>query len=337
MIMSSICKCSAWFAIALLLEASNIVPSIAFSTPQNGAATSSLFRTTPSGPRTHESAQAAGLKYVATSTEDGLAEHSSSSASITEQEEDDASEVEDSKNHLGAWIPVGSAKALTGIGPQRIRVMGLDLVVWHKPVDENETKKAKRKLPWKKSQMEGAATEWSILADVCPHRLAPLSQGRVDPETGCIECPYHGWQFDGDGTLTSLPQMEKGRKIESVIGRGGNADNIPVHLCGDLIFAFLPTALHGESFPRSLVPEDMYPYLADDTKSGRIYFSRELPYSADFAVENLMDPSHIPFAHNKLQSVRDDGSPINMKLVAFNFTHIEFSFKYQLRGKKRLY
>ena len=26
--------------------------------------------------------------------------------------------------------------------------------------------------------------------DLCPHRLAPLSQGRVDPLTGCIECPY---------------------------------------------------------------------------------------------------------------------------------------------------
>ena len=328
--MNFIRKNRAWFALFVLLLELNIVPSIAFMIPQQRAATSSLFRT-PSTPRIHQSAQASGQKYVAT-TVDGVANQGSSS--ITDPEDD--ATIEDHKNQLGAWIPVGSAKALTGIGPQRIRVMGLDLVVWHKPVDEKETKKANRKLPWNKSQIEGTATEWSILADVCPHRLAPLSQGRVDPETGCIECPYHGWQFDGDGTLTSLPQMEKGRKIESVIGRGGNADNIPVHLCGDLIFAFLPTSLHGESFPRSLMPEDMYPYLADDTKSGRMYFSRELPYSADFAVENLMDPSHIPFAHNKLQSVRDDGSPINMKLVAFNFTHIEFSFEDQSRGKKRV-
>lgn len=33
---------------------------------------------------------------------------------------------------------------------------------------------------------------WSAMLDQCPHRLAPLSEGRVDEE-GQIECPYHGW------------------------------------------------------------------------------------------------------------------------------------------------
>ena len=47
---------------------------------------------------------------------------------------------------IGAWIPIASASALTGLGPQRIEVMGLELVVW----ESN---------------------------DACPHRLAPLSQG----------------------------------------------------------------------------------------------------------------------------------------------------------------
>jgi phenylpropionate dioxygenase-like ring-hydroxylating dioxygenase large terminal subunit len=31
-----------------------------------------------------------------------------------------------------------------------------------------------------------------------------LSQGRVDPQTGCIECPYHGWQFNSTGTYKCI-------------------------------------------------------------------------------------------------------------------------------------
>jgi pheophorbide a oxygenase len=43
--------------------------------------------------------------------------------------------------------------------------------------------------------------------DACPHRLAPLSEGRID-EQGQIECPYHGWTFRGsDGECTRIPQM----------------------------------------------------------------------------------------------------------------------------------
>lgn len=43
------------------------------------------------------------------------------------------------------------------------------------------------------------------LRDVCPHRLAPLSQGRVRPD-GRLACPYHGWHFDRDGRGVSPSQ-----------------------------------------------------------------------------------------------------------------------------------
>jgi nitrite reductase/ring-hydroxylating ferredoxin subunit len=43
----------------------------------------------------------------------------------------------------------------------------------------------------------------SALLDVCPHRQAPFSQGRVCGEH--IECPYHGWTFDADGVCRTIP------------------------------------------------------------------------------------------------------------------------------------
>ena len=143
---------------------------------------------------------------------------------------------DDGGPHLGAWMPLGSASALTGLTPVQIRVCGVDIAVWHKPLPKD----AKRNT---------AATEWSALVDACPHRLAPLSQGRVDPNSGCIECPYHGWSFDTDGTLMSIPQLDEGRTIKAATGNSGGATSLPVHAAGDLLFVFLPTDVTGESWP----------------------------------------------------------------------------------------
>lgn len=51
----------------------------------------------------------------------------------------------------------------------------------------------------------------------------------------------------------------------------------------------------------TLLPEHHYPYLQDKIDSGATYYSRDLPYSLDFLLENFMDPAHIPFAHHSLQ------------------------------------
>ena len=58
---------------------------------------------------------------------------------------------------------------------------------------------------------------------------------------------------------------------------------------------------------------------------------RELPYDYYILLENFFDPSHIPFAHHKLQSERSAGSPINStitetkKSIRVDFS--DFSYK----------
>lgn len=49
------------------------------------------------------------------------------------------------------------------------------------------------------------AGQAACLTDRCPHRNMPLSQGRVC--AGVVECPYHGWRFDGAGKLADLPSL----------------------------------------------------------------------------------------------------------------------------------
>ena len=48
------------------------------------------------------------------------------------------------------------------------------------------------------------------LRDVCPHRAAPLSAGRVCRVGGApaLECPYHAWAFRAsDGVCVSAPAL----------------------------------------------------------------------------------------------------------------------------------
>jgi phenylpropionate dioxygenase-like ring-hydroxylating dioxygenase large terminal subunit len=46
--------------------------------------------------------------------------------------------------------------------------------------------------------------EAACLSNVCPHRGASLADGKTDGN-GSLACPYHGWQFNGQGQCTLIP------------------------------------------------------------------------------------------------------------------------------------
>mmetsp|Transcript_36903 Transcript_36903/g.67522 ORF Transcript_36903/g.67522 Transcript_36903/m.67522 type:complete len:546 (-) Transcript_36903:302-1939(-) len=211
---------------------------------------------------------------------------------------------------IGAWMPVASITSLAGLGPTRVVLLGTQLVVWQ--ADEKDS------------------NSWSVLPDICTHRLAPLSQGRVDPVTNCLECPYHGWQFEQSGACSKIPQLEPCKGIPSV----ANSEAYPVRITGDVLWCFFDQqdGLCGaEALPFSFFPEARFPVLNTAANT----YTRELPYSFDFLVENFMDPSHIPFAHHGLQGTREDGGPTPMSVLVSNDTHIEVAYEDVVRGKPR--
>ena len=207
----------------------------------------------------------------------------SSPSSVVDSEETKTTASKDD-DAVGAWLPVGTVSGLDGLGPVKMEIAGRDYVVWN---DEPSNVKRKKK-------DISSNKVWSVMEDVCPHKLAPLSQGRVS-ENGCLECPYHGWQFESDGKLTCIPQLDEGSSVEALASKA-HAKSLPVHVVGDAIFAFFPSNVHGEVWPQSKLPEDFCPALLESVNS--TWFMRELPYSVDFLLENFMDPAHIPFAHH---------------------------------------
>jgi phenylpropionate dioxygenase-like ring-hydroxylating dioxygenase large terminal subunit len=49
------------------------------------------------------------------------------------------------------------------------------------------------------------------LSNTCTHRGGSLGDGKVKGD--CVQCPYHGWQFDGDGRCTKIPSLGPNAKI----------------------------------------------------------------------------------------------------------------------------
>eukprot|EP00775_Hariotina_reticulata_P009176 gene9176-9342_t len=95
-------------------------------------------------------------------------------------------------NWYKQWYPVAIVDQLDPAVPNPVQLLGMDLVLWR---DKTQ--------------------QWRAFKDCCPHRLAPLSEGRIDDRTGNLFCNYHGWQFDSTGSCANIPQLPAGAKAPS--------------------------------------------------------------------------------------------------------------------------
>ncbi|KAI3450898.1 hypothetical protein Pfo_007563 [Paulownia fortunei] len=196
------------------------------------------------------------------------------------------------------WYPVVPICDLNKRRPHGKKVMGMDIVIWW---DRNEN-------------------EWKVFDDSCPHRLAPLSEGRID-QWGRLQCVYHGWCFGGSGDCKFIPQAPR--------------DGPPVHTSKKACVAVYPSCVQNgilwfwpNSDPQY---KDIYskkkphyiPEL-DDPSYTNLMISRDIPYGYEILIENLMDPAHVPYAHygimrmaktpESLKADREGGRPLEISI-----------------------
>ncbi|XP_074292640.1 protochlorophyllide-dependent translocon component 52, chloroplastic-like [Silene latifolia] len=180
--------------------------------------------------------------------------------------------VEDEKfDWYSEWYAVAPVCDLDKKVPHGMTIMGMELVVWW---DSNEE-------------------QWRVFEDSCPHRLAPLSEGRID-KWGRLQCVYHGWCFNGSGSCKLIPQAP--------------LDASPVHTSKKACVASYPCTVQNDilwvwpnSDPkyRDIATKKQPPYIPelDDPNYTRSMGIRDLPYGYEVLVENIMDPAHVHYAH----------------------------------------
>jgi phenylpropionate dioxygenase-like ring-hydroxylating dioxygenase large terminal subunit len=129
-----------------------------------------------------------------------------------------------------------------------------------------------------------------MLADRCPHRGAPLSQGQHLGDR--IACKYHGVQVDGTGTVTSVPGMPgcnlEGKKLVT---------SLPVQEVAGAILAWFGT--DPEVPPEPLALPD--PLVDEGVSAFLCYAEWQAPWR--FTLENLLDPMHGAFLHRESHSM----------------------------------
>jgi nitrite reductase/ring-hydroxylating ferredoxin subunit len=127
--------------------------------------------------------------------------------------------------------------------------------------------------------------------DVCPHRAAALSEGRV--RDGTLQCLYHGWQFSGkeNGACTRIPQLES----KALIPKRACLDMKTCRVDEGLVWVWFGDSLPTKDPPRTGVLD-----AEGKAKGWNVYdFMIDLPYDHSYLVENLLDPAHIAISHDR--------------------------------------
>jgi len=233
------------------------------------------------------------------------------------------------------WVPVASTLELDPNRPSRIEFLGQSYVTYRTGNDSNSNSNST-------TAVSSSSNDWVLVDNVCPHRLAPLSEGRIDPQTRTIQCSYHGWTFDGsNGSCVQIPQIApQSREQAAAITNPKSCLNThPTYVCSQTNVLWMwpwkedPLSFvsdewrHPEGITKHLFPTSATSSTTSSSSSssssaaeaaavmGVTTYTRDNPYGWDTLVENLIDPAHIPFAHHGMQGSRKDAIPINMTRV----------------------
>lgn len=156
------------------------------------------------------------------------------------------------------WQPVARIEDLRH-GPQRAVLLGEALAVFL-----TESGKA------------------AVVADRCAHRGASLSMGKVEGDS--IQCPYHGWEWSGEGACTRVPSLPS----QDQIPPRARIPAFPVREQLGLVWTVLEEPL-GEPPTLSWFDEEKWLWRHGDPF--------ELPVAFGLMIENFRDVSHFAFVH----------------------------------------
>jgi len=195
---------------------------------------------------------------------------------------------------LEAWYPVFYTEDLDKTKPNKFTLLERDLVIW-----------------WDRH-----TAAWKVFDDRCPHRLVPLSEGRI-AEDGLLECPYHGWAFKSDGSCDRIPQQPDNGSAHT--SKRACVATLPASERQGLLFVY---AGNPENAPHIKIPI-IEPLENDKGKWTLFGTFRDLPYDAITLLENVLDASHLPFTHHKSVGNRVNAAPMVLEVIESD----KFGFK----------
>ncbi len=170
------------------------------------------------------------------------------------------------------WYPVTPVSHLETSKPTPITLLGKKLVIWR---DKHQ--------------------KWVVMDDVCPHKLAQLSNGSIN-ENGNLMCRHHGWCFDGTGKCTNIPMLSDERALETACNSDKSKVTIyPSQVLQGLLWIWADNSSTAFEDCTLKQPAMMPEYKFDSSSTD--WFMSEVPVGYTVSVESTFDPSHAQFLH----------------------------------------
>lgn len=123
------------------------------------------------------------------------------------------------------------------------------------------------------------------ISNICSHRNVPLSDGKICK--GKIQCPYHGWEFDGKGKCTYIPSLIE----QSSISSSTKIKDYKVIEQDGYIWIWI-----GDREPK----KEEIPLSIDKFSSYEKKLNAYLENSVENCIENFLDPTHTGYIHGGL-------------------------------------
>ena len=120
--------------------------------------------------------------------------------------------------------------------------------------------------------------EVKALEDRCPHRQVKLSDGKVVDDQ--LECAYHGWCFDSEGSCSHVPYLTERQKLPNC-----KLKSYPVQELDGFIWLFPGEADSSQIKPMGLPEWDHLNYIGSMAVI-------DCPGHFSYLIENLMDMYH---------------------------------------------
>ena len=130
-----------------------------------------------------------------------------------------------------------------------------------------------------------AAGQARVLDAHCPHLGAHLGHGGEVLEGGTVRCPFHHWEFDGEGRCTKIPYAKK-------IPPKARLRSWPVEEKNGAVYLYFDKEGREPAFDVPEVPEYASPDWTDAIRRDWVVAS-----CAQEMAENSVDPAHFRYVH----------------------------------------
>ena len=161
---------------------------------------------------------------------------------------------------------------------------------WYAILESNEVKKGKpagfTRMGEKMVAWRDSSGRLTVMSDLCPHRGVALSIGKLTGD--CIQCPFHGFEYDASGDCTLIPANGKNARPPKAM----HVRTHPAREAHGIIYIWWGEPRADGSYPplpwfENIGPDMVYSTIRSHWKN---HYAR--------AIENQLDVVHLPYVHH---------------------------------------